>query len=276
MNLTSCSSPKEQAMWDELHKDYSKKVLSFTQDPETCKKLIHPSNQSNCFNIPDSSEIQVLIPGCGSEIYLQKTLLEYCPHIGKVWCSDFSKTAIDVANKNWKEADGDFMLNSQQLIFAQVDSTNLSVERPEWKEKFDYILVVNSVLSGEDKKNRQMLCEFYKVLKPGGKLYGFFPTIFCELEFAYLSASKAHWLTDGSINLSNSAYYEKEDNDFQIFYTPLRLNRIFKEAGFKRLSFELDFADSDILAAHVKECYELDDPDIYYWHFLVRLEKEKF
>lgn len=46
-----------------------------------------------------------------------------------------------------------------------------------------------------------------------------------------------------------------------------------KEAGFKRLSFELHFGDSDILAADLKENCDLDDPDIYYLHLLVRLEK---
>lgn len=273
--LTSRSYEEEKAAWDEDHNDYSQKIFSLTQDPQVCKVLIRPSNQPSCFNIPNSPEIQVFIPGCGSDTYLQKTLLEFCPNIGQVCCSDFSKTAIESANKKWQQVDGDSKLKAQQLIFAELDSTRLTEQKPDWKDKFDYILVVNSVLSSEDDQNRQMLSEFHKVLKPGGKLYGIFPTIFCYLEMAYLSQSKAHWLADGTVNLTDSAYYDKGINNRnrQIYYTPLRLNRIFKEAGFKRLSFEIFFDDSDILVAKMQEIYNIHEPDIYGWEFLVRLEK---
>lgn len=246
-----------------------------TQDPEVCQVLISPSNSYNRFDIPNSPEIQVLIPGCGSEIYLQKELLYLCPHIKQVYCTDFSETAIATAKKNWKEVDGDFRLNSQQIIFEQLDSTNLTEQKPNWKDKFDYILVVNSVLSGEDWQNRQMIAEFYKILKPGGRLYGFFPTIFCPLEIAHLCRTKAHWLTNGTINLPESALYEYQDGkkDRQLLYTPSRLNQIFKEAGFKRLSFEVFFHDSDISAMKIEKIFDVNDPEIYYWSFLVRFEK---
>ncbi len=273
--LASHSYEEEKAAWDEDHNDYSKNIFSLTQDPQVCNTLIRPSNQPSCFNIPDSPEIKVLIPGCGSDIYLQKTLLEFCPNIGQVCCSDFSKTAIESANKKWQQVDRDSKLKTQQLIFAELDSTRLTEQRPDWKDKFDYILVVNSVLSSEDDQNRQMLSEFHKVLKPGGKLYGIFPTILCYLEMAYLSQSKAHWLEDGTVNLTDSAYYDKglNNRNRQIYYTPLRLNRIFKEAGFKRLSFDIFFDDSDILVAKMQEIYNIHEPDIYGWEFLVRLEK---
>lgn len=276
--LTSNSIEKEKTDWDEAHKDYSKNVFSLTKDPKVSEILVHPSSQDPGFNIPNSREIKVLIPGCGSEIYLQKILLKFCPQIGQVCCTDFSKTAIEMAEKHWQQFDGDSKLKIQQLTFKESDSTRLTEQNLDWNDKFDYVLVVNSVLSGDDVKNRQMLGEFYKVLKPGGKLYGFFPTIFWHLEVSYLSRSKAYWLTDGTINLSDSAYYDKKYNDRQILYTPLRLNRIFKEAGFKRLSFEVHFGDSDILVANLKECDDedkIDEPDIYCWHFLVRFEKEK-
>jgi SAM-dependent methyltransferase len=214
-----------------------------------------------------------LIPGCGSEIYLQKTILEFCPHIGKVYSTDFSDMAIKESIKKWHGLHINTSDNEQRFIFLEADSTKLLEQHPDWKNKFDYILVVNSVLSEDDIKNRQMLKEFYHVLKPGGKLYGYFPTIFCDLEIAYLSQANSHWLTDGSINLVENAFYYKDINARQIFYTPLRLNRIFKEIGFKQLSFEVIFCDSDILVESSKETYEVDEPDVYQWEFLVRLEK---
>lgn len=267
------SFEQEKSMWDQVHKEYSNNTFSKTQNPKICEKVIHSSDEYSCFNIPNSPERKVLIPGCGSEIYLQKTLLGFCPEIGQICCTDFSKTAIEEASKNWQEVDGETRLNNQQLVFEEIDSTKLTEQRPEWKDKFDYILIVNSVLSGEDQINRQMISEFYHVLKPGGKLYGFFPTIFWDLEVAYLDKSKAHWLTDGTIDLPDSARYDKKWNDRQIYYTPLRLNRIFKEVGFKRLSFEIHFDDSDMAMANMKKIYDLDDPDIYDWEILVRLEK---
>lgn len=272
--FASRSYDEEKAAWDEEHKDYSKNIFSVTQDPSVCKTLIRPSNQPSCFNIPDSPEIQVLIPGCGSEIYLQKTLLEFCPQIGQIYCTDYSRTAIELAKNNWQQVAPNSRLDNQQVVFEELDSTRLTEQKSDWTDKFDYVLVANSVISSEDNENRQMIREFYNVLKPGGKLYGFFPTIFAELEIAYLSKAKAHYLTDGSINLPYSAFYDNRTNDRQIMYTPLRLNRIFKEVGFKRLSFEIFFTDSAVLAANFKQIYEIDEPDIYDWLQLVRLEKK--
>jgi|GEM_PF-1001515 len=272
--LASKSLEEEKAMWDENHKDYAGKAFSLTQDPDLCKALIRPYNQSSCFDIPNSPDIQVLIPSCGSEIHLQKALLEFCPQIGKIYCTDFSQTGIEKARENWQKADGDSRIKSQQLVFEKVDSTKIIEERPDWKEKFDYVLAVAAVVSSEDEINRQIIHEFSKVLKPGGKLYGFFPTIFCPLEIAHLSKPHAYWVTQGLVNVPHNTLHGRDWHYSQIHYTPLRLNRIFKEVGFKRLNFEIYFLDSEILANVLKEDIEHDDPDIYLWDLLVRYEKE--
>lgn len=278
-SLKSQSSSEEKANWDETTKNIQQ-CFSMTIDPEFCKKLILGKSESGCCDIPNSPEVKVIIPGCGFNIYLQKTLLEFCPNIGQVYCTDFSAVAVEEAKRRWRELDGDARLNNQQLIFEEADSTKLTEEHPDWQEKFDYVLVVSSVISGDDVRNRQILREFYKILKPGGKLYATFPSIFLDFEAAYLNKSFAHFLTDGSINLPTCTRYFQEENYSEIYYTPLRLNRILKEAGFKRQSFELFFADSDIFINQVKEgehkkSIDFEDPDIHYWEFLVRLEKEK-
>ncbi|HAA33024.1 MAG TPA: class I SAM-dependent methyltransferase, partial [Cyanobacteria bacterium UBA8553] len=165
--LASKSLEQEKAIWDENHEDYANTTFSLTQDPKICKALVCP-DRSPGYNIPNSPDIKVLIPGCGSEIYLQKTLLEFCPQIGQVYCTDFSKTAIEKALENWKNADGESRINNQQFVFEEVDSTRITEQKPEWQDKFDYVLLVNSVVSSEDETNRQMIREFGKVLKPGG------------------------------------------------------------------------------------------------------------
>ena len=271
--LASKSLEQEKAMWDENHKDYANTTFSLTQDPQICKTLVRP-DRSPGYDIPNSPDIKVLIPGCGSEIYLQKTLLEFCPQIGQVYCTDFSKTAIDVGQESWKKADGESRLNNQQILFEEVDSTRITEQKPEWENKFDYVLLVNAVVSSEDEANRQMIREFGKVLKPGGKLYGFFPSMYCFLEIAYLSKDHAHCITQGYIDLPHNTVWGANWTASQIYYTPLLLNRIFKEAGLKRLALENYFLDCDVLANLFKQDIMHDDPDIYEWTLLVRYEKE--
>ncbi len=256
--IPSSRLASEPELWKE-HEDYNAKVFSLTEDPTLCETLIA--------GIPSSSGIKVLIPGCGSLVKLQEKLLEKLPNIEKILCTDSSQIAIQYAKENWLAS----KLYNQTVEFAEVNSANLTEIRPDWNNHFDYILVVNSVLSSQDEDNRKMIDEFYKVLKPGGKICGLFPTVFCALEIAHLVKDRASQLTDGTINLAYSAIYEEKQNRSQIFYTPLRLNRIFKEAGFKRLNFEVYFCDSKYF--NTREIYGYDDPDICIWEFLVKLEK---
>jgi SAM-dependent methyltransferase len=272
--LASKSLEEEKATWDETHKDYDVTTFSITQDPNLCKALIHPYDQSSSFDIPNSPDIKVLIPNCGSEIYLQKALIDFCPQIGQIYCTDFSTTGITKARENWQKVDGDSRLNNQQIVFEEIDSTKITKEKPDWKEKFDYILAVAAVVSSEDEINRQIIHEFSQVLKPGGKLYGCFPTIFSPLEIAHLSQKHAYWVTEGLVNVGHNKLHGRDWHYTQIHYTPLRLNRIFKETGFKRLNFEIYFFDSEVLANVLKEDIEHDDPDIFLWDLLVRYEKK--
>ena len=272
--FTSKPTEKEKLSWDEIHKDYEKHIFSVTPDTNLCEAIVHPSARMPSFDLPNSPDTQVLIPGCGSEIYLQKKLLEFCPNIQQIFCTDFSSNAISKGQENWRKFAVDLNLQADQLVFEEADSTKLTEQKPDWKNKFDYVIVVNAVVSDDDLKNRQMIREFHQVLKPGGKIYGFFPTIYCDLEIAYLDPSKSHWLTDSIINLTDSANYcHKNRYSRQILYTPLRLNRIFQEAGFQRLGFEIFFNDSDFAAKNYREKLEINDLDIVHWQFLVRYEK---
>ena len=271
--LTSKSLEQEKEFWDKNHEDYANTTFSLTQDPKICKDLVCP-DRSPGYNIPNSPDIKVLIPGCGSEIYLQKTLLEFCPQIGQIYCTDFSKTAIEKAQENWKNADGESRLNNQQIVFEEVDSTRITEQKPDLQDKFDYVLLVNSVVSRDDETNRQMIREFGKVLKPGGKIYGYFQSTLCYLEIAYFSRKHAHCVTEGFIDVYGNKVWDAQWQYAQIYYTPLRLNRIFKEAGLKRLNIEIDFFDSEPFVSMFKKMIEHDDPDIFMWHLLVRYEKE--
>jgi hypothetical protein len=95
--LTAQSLDDDKAIWDVIHEDYENRAASLTPERKLCEMLVSPSTVSPHFDIPNSPEVKVLIPGCGSEIYLQKTLLDACPQIGQVYCTDFSQVGIDKA-----------------------------------------------------------------------------------------------------------------------------------------------------------------------------------
>ncbi len=120
----SPSLAEEVTIWNEDHADYSKKIFSITQDPEICKKLIHSSDDHN---ILDSSEISILIPGCGSEIYLQNTILEHSPRIREVYSTDFS---TDYAS------DRIFASSNLNLYFDMWQGIYQGSERP-WLRWYD-------------------------------------------------------------------------------------------------------------------------------------------
>jgi hypothetical protein len=82
-------------------------------------------------------------------------------------------------------------------------------------------------------------------------------------------------MTEGFVDVAHNRVWDAEWQAAQIYYTPLRLNRIFKEAGLKRLSMEIDFLDSERFVERFKKGIDHDDPDIYCWHLLVRYEKEQ-
>lgn len=187
-----------------------------------------------------------------------------CPEIRELYCTDFSQEAIDIAQSTWHSS-------SDRIKFEVLDSTKITELKPALSNYFDFILVVNSVLDRDDSTNRRMIQEFGKALKPGGKLYGLFPTIFCGLEIEQLDPT---WPHRGFAYLPSSGFYERRQSYRQIFYTPLRLNRIFKEAGLKRKRFEIFFCDSEFLSKNAEKIYNIDDPDIYVWEFIVRYEKE--
>jgi SAM-dependent methyltransferase len=188
--LTAQSLDDDKAIWDVIHEDYENRAASLTLERKLCEMLVSPSTVSPHFDIPNSPEVKVLIPGCGSEIYLQKTLLEACPQIGQVYCTDFSQVGIDKAIEKWKEADGESRLQNNQIVFERVDSTKFTEEKPDLQDTFDYVLLVNSVVSDDDEANRKMIDEFAKALKPGGKLYGFFQTTLCYVDIAVVKLVK--------------------------------------------------------------------------------------
>lgn len=79
-------------------------------------------------------------------------------------------------------------------------------------------VIVNSIVSEDDRENRQMLRSCTQALRPGGLLAGFFPTVFANLDIGHLDEN-AEWLRRS--DLPTNTFYEAAHDATQIFYTDL-------------------------------------------------------
>lgn len=244
----------EKHSWNHTHGSlgYGGTVISITDDTQVCKDLTLEV---------DEQVKNILIPGCGSKTHLQEYIITNYPQIQSIYCTDWSADAIQIAKHEFSH---------EKITYTVEDSTQLSFES-NW---FDYVITSNSVLSSNDLANRRMIQEFYRVLKPSGQLRGLFPSVYFVLEVAYLDTKFSHFITDGFINIAKSTFYEINNNQVQILYTPLRLKEIFEKAGFKRKSFEVYFLDNAYFLAENERIYNITpDSGLCVWEFMVTFLK---
>ena len=204
----------------------------------------------------------ILIPGCGSKTKLQKHIINNYPEVEEVYCTDWSKTSLAHAQTDFYDG---------KVIYQVQDTRKTTFPN----NKFDMVIISNSIVSGQDLSNRLMVDECYRILKPGGIFVGLFPTILGSCDVALLRDNpKANWLLDGTINLYKNTFYERFQNVTQLFYSPLRLRRIFNESGFRDIEFEICFFDSDFCVKESEKIYGIPaDSDIYLWEILVKSKK---
>ena len=244
---------EERNAWDLMFKDEAyESVWSMTNDPEVRNRLTRNMSER---------ATQVLIPGCGSRTFLQRHIVEYAPGVRRIVCTDWSAEAL-------KRAAGDF--SHPKLVYQEEDTSRMTFAR----NSFDTVLVVNSILSSNDLLNRRMVQDCFRVLKRGGKLIGFFPTIFAASELANLDTRLARWKSPGIIDEGKNSFFEPAQGMRQLFYTPLRLRQIFHEAGVKRITMEVCFFDSPYFRQESHRIYGLPrGSGLYVWELLVIAEK---
>lgn len=244
--------PESVDPWERAHGAGYEEVWSLTIDPAARSAITDA--------IPADAR-RVLVPGCGSEIHLQRNLLSARTDLDEVWCTDWSQAALDPATESF---------SAEKVRYAKEDTTALSFPA----DQFDAVVVVNSILSSDDARNRTMLAECRRVLRPGGRLIGFFPTVLCALDITYLHPAYARLRESGAISLEESAFLEPTQNLRQVFYTPLRLARIVKEAGLERERFEIVMFDGDAIQKESERLYGIPQgEDLFVWEILAILRK---
>jgi len=241
------TNAEREAYWGHAHAtDDYETIFSITQDSSVCKSLSAAVRQAVG---PDPGII--LIPGCGSRIGLQEHLLAAFPSC-RLISTDFP-AVVEVAKDRLKD---------ERAEFIGMNSTTLDLG-----EEVDAVVVVNSVLSDDHEENAGMIRSFYDTLKPGGSLIGLFPTVLATVDIAYIEGAPSERIQQA--DLANSAFFENDQDLWQIFYTPLRLRQMVKEAGFENLIMALEFFDSDEMLDHAGEYYGIDDRNLPVYELLV-------
>lgn len=237
----------QEEYWAQTHKDGYDDVYSVTEDQGLRDRIL-----AELRGLPEGARI--LIQGCGSRGILERDLAERLEGAAEIVCNDFEDVVKIPAKAN---------RDVSKITYVGMDSRGLGDEYPS---EFDAVVVVNSVLSDKHKDNLEILDSCRKALRPGGKLVGFFPTVFCALDLAH-SANKPELLE--VIDLGANTVTDPIQNVEQVFYTPIRLRQVFREAGYALDSVEIYYLDSEHFLEEAARVYKLDNPETPIYEHLV-------
>lgn len=233
------SDEERRFYWQELYASRSNDevVFSMTADKEV---------QRCIFDALDLSRpMDVLIPGCGSAVDLQVAMIDGLHKECKIVCTDFASAAIERARANFRHP---------RLTYHCWDTSNV-----DQLGLFDAIVIVNSILSDSDQENRRMIRSCARALRSDGVFVGLFPTVYCGLEIATLENNPEKF---AKIDLGTSTIHDRIQGVRQIFYTPLHLKRILREAGLRLAQMSIFFCDTEHFIEQGKRLYKIFDEDL--------------
>lgn len=239
----------EDEYWTAVHRDNDYgNVCSLTDDDVLRNHLVSLVDKGGGGS--------VLIPGCGSRTALQNAIAE-TPSVERVVCSDF-QAVVDIAKDGANHAKIEYVGSRTELL--------------PYEDEFDFVVIVNSILSASDRANREQLEACGRALKNGGHLIGFFPTIFAALDLAVLGEDP---IRRSHIDLENSTKYEPAQDAYQVFYTPLRLRLAIREAKLRLEEMSVYFLDSPYFVHHGKTWreYVYDDDTLVVYELFVKAQK---
>lgn len=212
--------------WDDLSEDYHDVVISPFQEG-----VINPMFR-HLENIEDPKTKVIADIGCGRGEIGKKL----CSMFKEVYMLDFSPGMIEVAKSNSKSTKPD------NMNFMVKDMRDLS----EFNEKFDVVIAVNSVIMPCIADVKKSLKSIYDTLKPGGNMYGIFPSMSSIAYQAFLAldnelskgkdekmavANAKRLIERRKYNFVKGTY--NDDGQEQKFYWWFELKIRLQEAGFK-------------------------------------------
>lgn len=236
----------EDLYWAKVHKDGYESVFSVTQDRALLGQILEMVRRKPASDI--------LVPGCGTHIHLQRALLEGSGGaISSLVCTDFEQVVSLVRPR----------LRSPMVQFLGCRTQDLDLE-----SAFDAALVINSVVSADDGLNRAMIKRIAAALKKGGRLIGLFPTVFTDMDLLSLGHDN-----QPVIDVRRNLIFESTQGVWQLAYSPLRLRLILREAGLEISEMRIVFLESEEFMEQAREHYGITDPDLPLWELLVEAHK---
>jgi SAM-dependent methyltransferase len=210
----------------------------------------------------DGTVRRVLIPGCGSEPFLAKHILENCPGVDLVVTTDWAEEAIRLSESKYTHP---------KLVYKVKDTSKLSAETDG---QFDIVININAILSNNDLLNRAMVAGCHRVLVSGGLFYGLFPDVLCSVELGSMVTELSE-LIDTVVDLKNSTFFEQRQGMSQIFYTPQRLKRVLSSVGFQLSVSDVSrrALDGEYFISEYERLYGFNNSDLVIWENEVVLIK---
>lgn len=250
----------EKKNWELTHgkTGYSNRIFSLLNSNLVLKKF-----KSELLEIKtEEGNINILIPGCGSNVNLQICCNNALGGRAIINALDWSKEAINISK------------TQTDNLGINVNYYNQSYYELSLKpSSFDIILMSNAIVSESHENNINAIKNLTRLLKPNGHLIGLLPSPFNMLDYALSNSDAHHWLTDGTLNIEGRSVYER-DFGKQRFFSPLELHMLFKELKCQVEKFELFFYDDDDFAEQISKLYDIEFNNNYcFWGYFIKTKK---
>lgn len=230
--------------WNANYKEFRYSDVFSILDDRNVRKYFKKSIE-NAFQAKPADKLRVLIPGCGSNVSLQRLIFETCGANCRMTAIDWSEEALELAKLNSTE------------IRAVVDYKLADFTSAEFEESFDLVMVSNSVVSEDFERNCDAIRKFASLCDRGGMVAGTFPCAFGMFDYSLTSGLADHWRVDGTIDIEKRIVYEESQDMRQRFFTPLELRVACNDAGLELDSLEVLFYASPEFSNQVSKLYQI-------------------
>lgn len=250
----------EEEKWTQIHQD-GYHIWSMSADASVQQKIAAA--------IESIRHEDILLVGCGSVVDLQLMLVRRFADIRQIVCIDFEPVIKLAAQKGTDE----------KISYQAKDARDMG-----YHCCFDVVINVNSILCSADADNRRILSSCNQALKEGGSLIGFFPTVFCQeevlsLEKRYNRFKRAWAKRKGGPAFPHTLLSPEHDildlmaEHGQLYYTPLYLRMLLRQAGFEIDTFALFFCESEGFREQARKMHGITDEDVLIYEFFLHAKK---
>lgn len=239
----------KEAYWEKTHEE-GYDVFSLTQDQKLRDRIVEELR-----DLPEGSEI--LLQGCGSLGILERDLADRLERCSRIVCNDFKHVVKIPEQKN---------RDVPRVTYNGMDSRNLGEQFPN---RFDAVVIVNSVIAETDEENLDILRACREALKPGGRVVGFFPSLLCPLDIAAVSGNSKL----GEVDLKKGQVSDPVQGVTETTYTSITLRQVLRKAGYVLDRVEIYYFDSDFFVEQAGKMYDLGDPEVPVYEHLVLAHK---